>query len=73
MDNGNIIIENHKFCHINVDSLYDEVREQVKKGFNPKQKELAEMLQRLKPFAQLFYKRWPTPELTPYYKMNSQI
>jgi len=73
MVNGNIIIENHKFCNIDVDSIYDEVREQAKKGINPKQKEFSEILQKLKPYSQTFYKRWPIPELVPFYKVNSQI
>jgi len=72
MVNGNIILENHRFCHIDVDSIYEEVREQVKKGIDPKQKELAEIMQKLKPYSQSFYKRWPTPELVPFYKMNSR-
>jgi len=73
MVNGDLVIEDHKFCNIDIDSIYDEVREQVKKGINPKQKEWAEILQKLKPYAQSFYRRWPIPELVPYYKMNSQI
>jgi len=73
MVNGNIVIENHKFCNIDVNLVYDEVREQVNKGINPKQKEFAEILQKLKPYSQSFYKHWPTSELVPFYKMNSQL
>jgi len=68
MVNGDLVIEDHKFCNIDIDSIYDEVREQVKKGINPKQKEWAEILQKLKPYAQSFYRRWPIPELVPYNK-----
>lgn len=55
MVNSNIIIENHKFYNIDVDSVYDEVREQVKKGIDPQQKELAEMLQKLKSYFQSWF------------------
>lgn len=73
MVNSNIIIENHKFYNINVDSVYDEVREQVKKGIDAKQKELAEMSQKLKPYYQSCFNQWPIPELVSFYKMNSQL
>lgn len=73
MVNSNIIIENHKFYNINVDSVYDEVREQVKKGIDAKQKELAEMSQKLKPYYQSWFNQWPIPELVSFYKMNSQL
>lgn len=73
MVNGNIVIENHKFCNIDVDLVYDEVRKQIKKGINPEQKAFAENLQKIKPYCQSWYKRWSKSELIPFYKMNSRI
>ena len=73
MVNGNIVIENHKFCNIDLDLVYDEIRKQIKKGINPEQKAFAENLQKIKPFCQSWYKRWSKSELAPFYKMNSRI
>jgi len=71
MVNGEIIIENHQFYQIDLDSIYNEVREQIKRGIDPKQKEYADILQQLKPYVLSFYKKWQVPKLIPFYKMNS--
>ncbi len=73
MVNDNIVIENHKFCNIDLDLVYDEIRKQIKKGIHPEQKAFAENLQKIKPFCQSWYKRWSKSELIPFYKMNSRI
>jgi hypothetical protein len=73
MVNGNIVLENHQFCNLDVESVYNEVREQVKKGIDPKQKELVEFMQKLKPYSQAWFNKWPIPKLIPFYKVNSRI
>ncbi|MFW6149824.1 MAG: amidohydrolase family protein, partial [Atribacterota bacterium] len=73
MVNGKIIIEDHKFCHIDLDAVYDEVREQTKRGIDLKQKEYADILQQLKPYIRSFYQSWQIPDLVPFYEMNSRI
>lgn len=72
MVNGHILIENRQFTHIDLDSIYKEVRNQVKKGINPKQKEFADILQKLKPYIPSFYRKWRIPKLNPFYQMNSK-
>lgn len=71
MVNGNIVVEDHQFCNIDLESIYNEVREQVKRGLDPKQKEYADLLQELKQYVQSFYGGWKIPGLIPFYKMNS--
>jgi len=73
MVNGNIVIENRKFCNIDVNLIYNEVRKQAEKGISPEQKVFAENLQRIKPYCQSWYSRWFTSKLIPFYKMNSKI
>lgn len=71
--NGEIIIDEHKFCKLDVELIYNEVRKSVKKGMNDKQKEIAEMMKKLKPYAQSWFGQFSVPELDPFYKMNSRI
>ena len=71
--NGEIVIENYKFCQIDLDEVYNEVQNQVKSGNNHGNKKYAELLQELKPYIRSFYQKWDLPKLVPFYNMNSRI
>jgi len=71
--NGDILIEDYQFCHIDLEEVYNEVRNQVKIGNDYGNKEYAKILQELKPYVCSFYQKWQIPKLAPFYNMNSRI
>lgn len=72
MVNGEFVIENRKFCNIDIDSIYEEVKTQIKKGNSQSQIEYAEHLQQIKKYCQEWHNQYFTGDLSPFYKMNSR-
>lgn len=71
---GEIIMKDRKILTVDVDQLYSEIREQMSKGIDDRQRAYAEKLQLLKPYYQKWYSNWVSSEdLEPYYIMNSKI
>jgi cytosine/adenosine deaminase-related metal-dependent hydrolase len=70
---GKVVMEDRKVRTIDVDSLYREVRECCAKGLAPEQRKRADMLRRIKPYAQAWYRDWEKRVMaTPYYPVNSR-
>jgi cytosine/adenosine deaminase-related metal-dependent hydrolase len=69
---GKVLMEDRKFLTVDVDQLYQEVREQAAKGMNPEQKQFAENLLKIKPYYQQWYEGWGKLDLAPFYNMNSR-
>ncbi len=72
MVNGKFVVEDRKFCNIDIDSIYEEVKTQVKKGNSLNQIEYAEHLQQIKSYCQNLHNKYFTGDLIPFYKMNSK-
>ncbi len=72
MVNGEFVLENRKFCNIDLDSIYQEARIQAKKGNNQKQIEYAEHLQEIKTYCQKWHNQYFSGDSTPFYEMNSR-
>ncbi len=72
MVNGEFVIENKKFCKIDIDSVYKEVKDQIKKGNSQEQVEYAEHLQQMKPYCQAWHNQYFKGNVSPFYIMNSK-
>ena len=67
-------MKDRKILTIDVESLYQEVRDQANKGKTEDQIRYCELLYKIKPYYQNWYNSWLKDlELTPFYKMNSRI
>jgi 5-methylthioadenosine/S-adenosylhomocysteine deaminase len=74
MVGGRLVIDDRAWRTLDVRALYDEVRKVAAKGIGAEQRRSAEMLARLKPYAQAWYTGWSEPMLTsPYYVWNSRV
>jgi cytosine/adenosine deaminase-related metal-dependent hydrolase len=70
---GKVVMEDRKVRTIDTDSLYREVREFCAKGLAPEHRSRADMLRRIKPYAQAWYRDWDKRVLDkPYYPVNSR-
>ncbi|MBD3306002.1 amidohydrolase family protein [candidate division KSB3 bacterium] len=69
---GKVIMEDRQFSQVDVEALYDEVRNQAAKGISPEQQHVAEMLQKLRPYYHAWYQGWEKLEFEPFYVMNSR-
>jgi len=69
---GRVVVEEREFLTMDVERLYDEVREQAQRGISQEQRQMAEKLQELKPYYHNWYDGWPDLDLEPYYVMNSR-
>jgi cytosine/adenosine deaminase-related metal-dependent hydrolase len=70
---GKVVMEDRKLRTIDVDSLYREVREFCARGLAPEHRQRADMLRRIKPYAQAWYRDWDKRVMdTPYYPVNSR-
>jgi cytosine/adenosine deaminase-related metal-dependent hydrolase len=77
---GRVVMEDRKFTTLDVEALYREIRKAAK-PITPAQRERAEMLGRIKPYAQDWYDAWLRPgpagaldgEADPFYVLNSRI
>jgi 5-methylthioadenosine/S-adenosylhomocysteine deaminase len=71
---GKILIENHRPLTIDVDGLYREVRAFCAKGLTPQQRMRADLLARIKPYAQAWYRNWHLNMVDrPFYSVNSRL
>jgi cytosine/adenosine deaminase-related metal-dependent hydrolase len=63
-----------KLQMLDVDALFREVREFCSKGLPEEHRKRADMLARIKPYAQKWYKGWDEPMVNePFYRVNSRI
>ncbi|HEY3076439.1 MAG TPA: amidohydrolase family protein [Burkholderiales bacterium] len=70
---GKVVMEDRKFLTMDVDALYREVREFCAKGLSPEHKARADMMMKIKPYMQAWYRDWEKPVLgTPFYTINSR-
>jgi 5-methylthioadenosine/S-adenosylhomocysteine deaminase len=69
---GKVIVEDHKFLSVDVEQLYDEVRNQTARGLSAEQRAYAETLERIKPYCQEWYRDWVEMAFDPFYIMNSR-
>jgi cytosine/adenosine deaminase-related metal-dependent hydrolase len=73
MIGGKVVMEDRKPLTIDVDALYREVREFCAQGLAPEHRRRADMLRRIKPYAQAWYRGWDKRVMaTPYYPVNSR-
>lgn len=71
---GNMIMKDRKFLHLDVKHFYGELGKQMSKGLSAEQKKYADTLQQIKPYCQQWYKDWLNNiEWEPFYRLNSQI
>ncbi len=71
---GKILIENHRPLTIDVDGLYREVRAFCAKGLTPQQRTRADLLARIKPYVQAWYRTWHLNMVDrPFYGVNSRL
>jgi len=69
---GKVIIENRKFLTVDVEQLYNQVRNQMARGLRPEQRAYAETLERIKPYCQEWYRDWVEMAFDPFYILNSR-
>jgi cytosine/adenosine deaminase-related metal-dependent hydrolase len=70
---GRVVMEDRKVQTIDVDALYREVREFCARGITPEHRKRADMLGRIKPYAQAWYRDWDKRVMAaPYYPVNSR-
>ncbi|MEY8402301.1 amidohydrolase family protein [Oscillospiraceae bacterium 44-34] len=70
---GKIIMEERNIKTIDLEALYDQVRQAASLGRMPKQLENEAFLQRIKPYYQAWYNAWLKDlEFEPYYFFNSR-
>lgn len=70
---GQPVMEDRKPGTLDVDALYREVREFCSRGLSAEQKARADMMMRIKPYMQAWYRDWEKPVLgTPFYAVNSR-
>jgi cytosine/adenosine deaminase-related metal-dependent hydrolase len=71
---GKVLMEDRQVRTIDVDALYREVRGFLAKGIGPEQRATADMLRRLKPLVQAWYRGWHEGVVdAPFYPVNSRI
>jgi len=72
--NGRVAMEQQRLQMLDVDALFREVREFCSKGLPEEHRKRADMLARIKPYAQKWYKGWDEPMVNePFYRVNSRI
>jgi cytosine/adenosine deaminase-related metal-dependent hydrolase len=70
---GQVVMEDRAIRTIDVEALHREVRAACARGLTPAQRERADLLRRLKPHVQDWYRGWEKPVLgTPWYAVNSR-
>lgn len=71
---GRIVMEDRRIQTIDVDALYREVRDFCARPLPPEQVTRAEMLARIKPYAQAWYRTWHEGMVdSPFYAVNSRV
>src|SRR5262249_18021059 len=69
---GRVVMEGRAFRTVDVPALYREIQRAVK-TIGDEQRRRAEMLQRLKPYYQRWYRDWLGGETQPFYVLNSRV
>ena len=69
---GRVIMEDRAFLTVDVPALYREIRGAAK-TIGDEQRRRAELLQRLKPYYQRWYREWLGGDTEPFYVLNSRI
>jgi cytosine/adenosine deaminase-related metal-dependent hydrolase len=70
---GKVLMEDRQVRTIDVDALYREVCGFLAKGIGPEQRATADMLRRLKPLVQAWYRGWHEGVVdAPFYPVNSR-
>jgi 5-methylthioadenosine/S-adenosylhomocysteine deaminase len=68
---GRVVMEDRRFRTIDVKALYREIR-RAARPIDAAQRRRAEMLRRLKPYAQHWYNAWLESGTDPFYVLNSR-
>src|SRR5262249_30693340 len=70
---GRVIVEDRRPLTIDVDGLFREIRAFCAKGLTPEQRARADLLARIKPYAQAWYAGWHDGLVDqPFYRVNSR-
>jgi cytosine/adenosine deaminase-related metal-dependent hydrolase len=70
---GRVLVEDHRAQTIDVEALYREVRDFCAKGLTREQRARADLLARIKPYAQAWYADWHREMVErPFYHVNSR-
>src|SRR5580765_309527 len=71
---GRVAMEDRELKLLDVDALFAAVREFCAKGLSDEQRARADMLARIKPYAQKWYSGWHDEMVSePFYRVNSRI
>ena len=71
---GRIAMRSRKLELLDVESLFKEVREFCAKGLSEEHRKRADMLARIKPYAQKWYSGWHERMVSePFYRVNSSV
>ena len=71
---GKVLVEDRRFTELDVEALFREVRAFCDRGLPAEHRERAEMLGRVKPYAQAWYKGWADEVMgEPFYRFNSRV
>jgi cytosine/adenosine deaminase-related metal-dependent hydrolase len=71
---GRIVVDDHRPQTIDVEALYREVRKFCEKGLTPQQRARADLLARVKPYAQAWYADWHRGMVKEsFYAVNSRF
>jgi cytosine/adenosine deaminase-related metal-dependent hydrolase len=70
---GRVIMEDRRFLTLDPAAISREARAQASKPIGAQQKAFADLLQRVKPYYQSWYRGWEDLRLEPFYPMNSKV
>jgi 5-methylthioadenosine/S-adenosylhomocysteine deaminase len=71
---GRVAMQDKALKMLDTGALFREVREFCSKGLTEEHRKRADMLARIKPYAQKWYKGWDEPVVKePFYRVNSRI
>ena len=71
---GRVAMQDKRLTLLDVKALFDEVREFCSKGLPEEHRKRAEMLAKIKPYAQQWYRGWDEGIVDqPFYRVNSRI
>jgi len=69
---GRVVMENRRILSLDLRALSREARAQAARPLSAEQKAFADLLQKVKPYYQAWYRSWEDLEYTPFYVMNSR-
>ncbi|MEG1850034.1 MAG: amidohydrolase family protein, partial [Oscillospiraceae bacterium] len=70
---GEVVMADRRITTLDVDALYQEVRQAAGRGRSPQQLANEDFLQRIKPYYQAWYNNWLQQlDLEPFYLFNSK-